>query len=55
MELRRYILTLLQMRIWRQLPPEYVTKAEFNQALAQLESMIMVPKDQEKKSTALVF
>ena len=35
--------------------PEYVTKAEFNQALAQLESMIMVPKDQEKKSTALVF
>ena len=34
---------------------EYVTKAEFNQALAQLESMIMVPKDQEKKSTALVF
>ena len=35
--------------------PEYVTKAEFNQALAQLESMIAIPKDQEKKSTALVF
>lgn len=36
-------------------PVEYVTKVEFNQALSQIQSMLISKKEEEKKSATLSF